>query len=155
MSLDWKNLTPEERDARITSLLLGELPPNEAEELRAIIGTDAELARACVRRGRTISLLREAAAAQGQVEEPAEAAVAAPARLSNERREKLLETFKSAAPAPVERVRWRLQMPQWFLPMSAAAIFIGVLIVVAATMFFPATKEVAVASLSAESSVAA
>jgi Mg-chelatase subunit ChlD len=135
MSLDWNKLSPEERDARLTSLLLGELPPNEAEELRAIIGTDAELARACVRRGRTISLLREAAAAQGQAAEPAEAEVAAPARLSNERREKLLETFKSAPPVPAERVRWRLQMPQWFLPMSAAAIFIGLLTFVATTLF--------------------
>lgn len=140
MSLDWNKLSPEERDARITTLLLGELPPNEADELRAIIATDAELARACVRRGKTISLLREAAAAQGSAEVPVGAEVAAPARLSNERREKLLQSFKSAAPAPAERARWRLQMPQWFLPMSAAAIFIGLLIIVAVTTISPGEK---------------
>src|SRR5687767_12867444 len=96
MNPEWAQLSSEERDARITSLLLGELMPAEAEEMRAIISADPELARACARRERTIALLREAACRQHPaVAGPERMATELP-RLSDDRRQKLLETFKSA-----------------------------------------------------------
>src|SRR5262245_3723551 len=108
MNLHWAKLSPEERDARITSLLLGELSPREAEELRTIIYADPELARSCERRERTIALLREAACRQhpaGEVSATAEfqqdagGTLSAPVRLSDDRRQKLLESFKSSSKA--------------------------------------------------------
>src|SRR5688572_18592132 len=123
----FSQLPPEERDARLTSLLLGELSPNEAEDLRQVIAADPELSRACARRERTIALLREAACRQhpaGESSAP-ETQENIPVRLSDDRRQKLLETFRSAAPMEDVPERWRI--PSWFVPMAAAAVLIAVL----------------------------
>jgi Mg-chelatase subunit ChlD len=131
MSNAFSQLSPEERDARITSLLLGELPPAEAEELRQVIASDPELTRACERRECTIAMLR-AACRQHPAGEPSAAPDVQepiPARLSDDRREKLLEMFRSGAVADDEPRRWRI--PSWFMPMSAAAVLVVALSVAA------------------------
>ena len=52
----------EDIETRLTALLLGELPPSEAELLRWTMARDPELARLHDRLKNTIDLVREAAA---------------------------------------------------------------------------------------------
>jgi anti-sigma factor RsiW len=80
-------------EARLIALLLGELP-GDSRRVRAAIATNPELARLHERLKQTISLVREATA---KVTEPA-SEQAAPLRLSEERREKLLAHFKTVKP---------------------------------------------------------
>ena len=84
----------EEIEAKLTALLLGELPAEEAQLLRWAIAQDAALAKLHDRLKLTIGFVREVAAT------PAEAtpAQAAPLKLSGDRREKLLAHFKTVAP---------------------------------------------------------
>ena len=84
----------DELEARLTTLLLGELPATEAVALRELIAKDAQLAELHERLKRAIDLVREASAT---VTEPA-TAQAAPLKLSNERRQKLFAHFKTVAP---------------------------------------------------------
>src|SRR2546426_7626924 len=106
----------EEREARITALLLGELAPEEAASLRRTIEQDAELASLYKRLKQTIRLVGEAAAS------PADeiASVASvPLKLDEERRQKLLAHFKTVAPmkfATQPRREW-----SWVVPLGAAA----------------------------------
>ncbi|HTA31228.1 MAG TPA: hypothetical protein VK731_12130, partial [Candidatus Cybelea sp.] len=76
-------------EAKVTALLLGELPPDEAALLRELIARDAGLAKLHARLKPTLELLRIATA---------EAAPTNPPKLSPERREKLLAQFKTVAP---------------------------------------------------------
>ena len=117
--------TPREQlEARLTALLLGELPADEAAALRAEIGRDAELAALHRRLEHTIELVRETAA--DPVEQMAEQP--APLRLSEERREKLLAQFKTVAPKEFARKQPRYR--EWLVPAAAVAA----LVVLAAIM---------------------
>ncbi len=84
-----------EVEARLTALLLGELPENEAALLRWAISQDAELQKLHDRLKLTVGLVREVA--KNPEAAPAEAAAL---KLSAERRAKLLAHFKSPRPAP-------------------------------------------------------
>ncbi len=84
----------EQIEARLTALLLGELPAEEAELLRWTIAQDADLQKLHDRLKLTIGLVRETLA---QPEE-ASAGKTAPLRLSEERRRKLLAHFKTPRP---------------------------------------------------------
>jgi Mg-chelatase subunit ChlD len=91
----------EELEAKVTALLLGELPDNEAALLRELIARDPGLARLQGQLKVTLELLRETAAAP-------EPLPAAPLKLSEAKREKLLAHFKTVAPkefAPAPRRR--------------------------------------------------
>jgi Mg-chelatase subunit ChlD/uncharacterized coiled-coil protein SlyX len=115
----------EELEVRLTALLLGELPAEEADALREIIAKDAQLAGLYERFKRVIDLVREAAAT---ATEPA-TAQAAPLRLSDERRQKLLAHFKTVAPkefVPHPRREW-----SWLVPLGAAAAAITLLAAIA------------------------
>src|SRR6266540_2228709 len=105
----------EELETRLTALLLGELPAEEAAALREIIAKDAQLAGLHERLKRAIDLVRETAA------RPMEqtAAQPAPLKLSDERRQKLLAHFKTVAPEQFRAPRGR--GPSWFVPLGAAA----------------------------------
>ena len=110
--------TPREQlEARLTALLLGELPPDEAAALREIISKDAQLAALHDRLKRTIELVRETAA------DPAEltAEPPAPRRLGEERRQKLLAQFKTVTPREFARPRPQ-RNPQRILLEIAAVI---------------------------------
>lgn len=92
----------EELEARLTALLLGELSGDEAAAVRRAIEQDGELAKLYARLHHTIGLVRETAATPA---EPA-AAPAAPLKLSEDRRQKLLAQFKTITPkelAPEKR----------------------------------------------------
>ena len=105
----------EELEVRITALLMGELPPDEAAALQTQIAADAELTALHARLQRASGLLREATAGH----EP-HAMLAPPVRLSEERRARLLAHFKGETkPGPVivkPRRDWR-----WAVPLGLAA----------------------------------
>src|SRR3954462_9672984 len=95
-------MTPkEELESKITALLLGELPEQEAAALRLSIAADPELSKLHDRLKLAIELVRETIATP--LDEPASAAEAP--RLSEERRERLLETFKVVRPKELRRRR--------------------------------------------------
>src|SRR5437867_335105 len=122
--LGWRGLmnpeiprTPrEEMEARLTALILGELPAEQAFTLGRAIEQDAELAKLYARLKETVELVREAAAGPAtQV-----AAQSAPLKLSDLRRERLLAHFKTVTPrafAPPEKPAM-----SWLVPLAAAAI---------------------------------
>src|SRR5262245_13113623 len=83
-----------ELEASLTALLLGELPPEKAAALREVMEKDAELARMYERLKVAIDLVREtthAPAAQMSAQ-------AAPLKLSDSKRQKLLQHFKTVTP---------------------------------------------------------
>jgi len=82
---------PEDREARLTALLLGELPAAEAEALRAEIAADAELAKRFCR----LSLAHELTRETVRSPEPKELSKPEPLQLSAERRAALLAKFKT------------------------------------------------------------
>jgi Mg-chelatase subunit ChlD len=98
----------EDLEAKVTALLLGEMPDNEAALLRELIARDAGVARLHGQLKLTLDLLRETAA------EP-EPAPSPPLKLSSARREKLLAQFKTVAPrefapAPKPMMRWQFMV---------------------------------------------
>ncbi len=112
-------------EARVTALILGELPTDEAEALRAALALDAELARLHERLRQTIELVQGAAVA------PEEKSASQPValKLSPEKREALLAQFKvtplpSVASARPRRFRWQI-------PAGIAAALVGVLALIA------------------------
>ena len=109
----------EETELRLTALLMGQLPPDEAAALEAQIAADPALAALHARLRHAAELLREATA----LPEPAAAPV--PARLSDERRERLLAHFKTIA-APIVPVKPQRDW-SWVLPLGLAATVIALL----------------------------
>src|SRR5262249_28736551 len=121
-----ENLTPqEEQEARLTALLLGELPAAEAEALQAEMANDAELRAIYERLEQTIELVRET------VSNPMEqtAAPPEPLKLSESKREKLLASFKTIQPEDFKKAEPR--KVSWVIPITAAA---AVIILVTFTM---------------------
>src|SRR4029453_13984150 len=94
MNEDTPKHNTEEIEARITAMLLSELTPAEEAEVRRAIESNSDLAQFHKRLKAAIELVREAGA------QPAEAAVAQQSlpRMSEERRQKLLQQFKTATP---------------------------------------------------------
>src|SRR5438445_12935915 len=83
-----------EIEARLTALLLGELPAEEAFAVGRAIEKDAELGTLYARLKETIGLVREATVSQAE-----QSAAPSPAlKLSDQRREKLLAQFKTVQP---------------------------------------------------------
>jgi Mg-chelatase subunit ChlD len=104
MNPEVPSMKREDLEAKVTALLLGELPAEEAALLRELIARDAGLARWHDRLKLTLGLLRETIAMP-------EVAPAAPPKLSPERREKLLAHFKTVAPkefakSPERKTSW-------------------------------------------------
>ena len=83
--------SPDDREARLTALLLGELPVAEAESLRAEIAADAELAKVF----RRLSLAHELTRETVRSPEPKELSKPEALQLSAERRAALLAKFKT------------------------------------------------------------
>ena len=127
MTPEYRPGSPEEMESRITALLLGELPEAEAAEVRAAVKRDPELARLCQRLKATIELVRQAAA-------PAEptAAQATPLRLSDARRQQVLQSFKTIAPREFAANR-REKTWSLLIPLAAMLMFLF-----AVALFLPA-----------------
>ena len=123
----------EEIEAKLTALLLGELPAEEAQLLRWAISQDAALAKLHDRLKLTIGLVREVAANP----EDAAPAETAPIKLSDEKREKLLTHFKTVRPIIVLPPLKKRRDISPFLAMAAALALIAVL----AAMLLPALSK--------------
>jgi Mg-chelatase subunit ChlD len=108
-------------EARLTAFLLGELPAEELAALRREIEVDPEMARRHDQLAQTIELVREAT--RPVAEEQIRAAT--PLRLSAERRERLLQSFKTIQPRQFATVE-RHELP-WFIPMGVAAALVALI----------------------------
>jgi Mg-chelatase subunit ChlD len=128
MNSDTPNTPREEMEARVTALLLGELSAEEAAVVRQAIEQDVELAQLHERLKRTISLVGEATASPGA---PA-AAQPLPLKLSDARRQKLLQHFKTVAPKEFSQPPRRGM--RWYVPMSIAAALVAM---IGAAMLMP------------------
>src|SRR5262245_4493048 len=102
MNADAPQPPPEELELKLTALILGELPPDEAFALGRSLEHNAELRQLYERLQSTVRLVRETSKAPVQ---PTASAPAAPLRLSSARREKLLAQFKTIEPKEFERPR--------------------------------------------------
>src|SRR5664279_2408155 len=100
----------DESEAQLTSLLLGELPHEQAAALHQKLVQDAELAKLYERLKHTINLVRESVAtpAAQTSDQPT------PLKLSADRREKLLQHFKTVA--PIEFIPIRRRAMPWLVP---------------------------------------
>jgi len=112
----------EQIEVRITALLLGELPPDEAQLLRYTMAQDPGLQALHDELELAMGLVREAA------KHPAEEAVAksAPLRLSAERRRILLAHFRTP-PGKAEPLFWLRPIRQSLVPSLVAVAVIAVL----------------------------
>src|SRR5947207_7607494 len=93
MNPETPQIPREELEAKLTAMLLGELPAEQAMLLREIIARDPQLAALEERLKQTIEMLRQTAAKPA--EQPSQSA---PLKLSEVRREKLLASFKTLKP---------------------------------------------------------
>jgi Mg-chelatase subunit ChlD len=94
MNPDSPKTPREEMELRITALLLGELSAEEGAAVRELISHDRELTALHDRLKQAITLVHEAATSADQAASPQ----AAPLKMSEERREKLLAHFKTVTP---------------------------------------------------------
>lgn len=132
MNPDLPHNSREELEAGLTALLLGELPPEQAAELRRAIEQDAALAALHQRLKLTIDLVRQTAA------HPAGQTAAPPVtlKLSERRRQELLAHFKTVTPKEFARPRRQ----EWRSPalVAAAAVLVALL---ALAVFLPALSS--------------
>jgi len=108
----------EELEAQLTALILGELPAEQAFVLGQAIEKDAELARLYERLKHTVKLVREITADSAE-QIPTQTM---PLKMSNERREKLLQQFKTVKPS--EFAEPRHSSRSWLVPLTTAAVIL-------------------------------
>ncbi len=124
----------DDRELRLTALLLGELTEAEAAVLRAETAADADLRKLHEELARTIGLVREAGAMSTDKAGP----TAEPLKLSDERREKLLAAFKTVQ-LPVASKKPRIAIPWRETGAVAAmlAMLAGVAVLLIRTSVLP------------------
>jgi Mg-chelatase subunit ChlD/type II secretory pathway pseudopilin PulG len=130
MNTDLPPMKREDLEAKVTALLLGELPAEEAALLRELIVRDTGLARWHDRLKLTLELLRETAAADAAAPAPS-----APLKLSPARREKLLAHFKTVAPKEFA------PPPRRTISSLAALLAVVAVVAILASMLLPATSR--------------
>jgi Mg-chelatase subunit ChlD len=119
MSNDFPTDPREALEASLTALVLGELPADQAAFLRDAISRDPELARRYERLKQTVELVRVTAKTP-VTEMPAPAPAL---KLSGNRRDALLQHFKTVTPKEFgERSRNKIL---WLIPASIAAVLIS------------------------------
>jgi len=115
----------EQIEARITALLLGELPADEAQLLRYTISQDAALQKLQQELASTIVLVREAeknpAAASGEN---------IPLKLSDARRKKLLAHFQTPRPQAAKELFWLKRIE--IRPLVPALVVLAIVALLAA-----------------------
>jgi Mg-chelatase subunit ChlD len=121
----------EQREAEVTALLLGELPPEKAAALLQAIERDPDLARLHQRLKHAIELVRSIS--PGLDEQPSRES--APLRLGEQRRQRLLQQFKTVA--PLEFARPSRPAKEWLVPIAAALV----LVAMAAGLLLPALSK--------------
>jgi Mg-chelatase subunit ChlD len=118
-------------ESSLTALLLGELPHEEAAALHQKLAQDAELAALYERLKHTIGLVREtiSSPAQQAADQPA------PLKLSEARRQKLLQHFKTVAPREFAKPRRHRMLT--LVEIGAAAA----LVLLLASLLLPAFSK--------------
>jgi Mg-chelatase subunit ChlD len=116
-------------EASLTALLLGELPHDQAAALHQKLAQDAELAKTYERLKHTVNLVRETVAcpAAQTADQPT------PLKLSEQRRQKLLQHFKTVAPKEFAPPRRR--PVRWLVPLGIAAALVLLLASIAVPNF--------------------
>ena len=125
-----------ELEARLTAFILGELPAHDAAALRQTIDDDTELAALCERLSAAHKLVREAVASPA---EPAKES-AAPLRLSEARRQKLLAQFKTVAPKEFAPQR-KPVISRRLLEIAAVIALVGLITGMLLSMFSVSKHE--------------
>ncbi len=105
----------DELEPKLTALLLGQLPLEEAATVREAIAQDPKLTELHERLKKTINLVRAAGESTEQHAVPR-----APLKLSEEKRGALLAHFKTVEPTAFGSPK--PHQPSWFVPLAAAAI---------------------------------
>lgn len=136
MSKPEKTPTPREQlEMRLTALLMGQLPPEEAAALEAQVAADPALAALKARLRKAIELLREAS---NESEAPASET---PVQLSSERRARLLAHFQTPRPKPSKTVKltkfpqpaptnWKRERDwSWVIPLGVAATVVALVVI--------------------------
>jgi Mg-chelatase subunit ChlD len=117
-------------EARITALLLGELNPTQAEEVRSAISRDPELAALHDRLKRTIAFVRAVIGAKGGQPAQGDPTPADPSpRLSDEKRQALLEKLKVVPMKPTEPKKQPERQISWWVGIAAIFVLLGLLAV--------------------------
>src|SRR3954468_10834150 len=112
MKTDFSKLPREEIKARITTMLLGEMPADEAAELREYIIYDDALQKLHDDLKQTISLVTEVSAQEQ------------PMQLAAGRREKLLESFKMVRPPELAPKAGRESTWRTWAALAAMIVFL-------------------------------
>src|SRR2546422_75072 len=120
-----------ELEASLTALLLGELPADKAAALREVMEKDLELSTLHERLKLAIELVRETAATPAE-QTPAQSP---PLKLSDSRRQKLLQHFKTVAPKQFVRQAKRKRTA--LVEIAAAVAVISVI----AALLLPALSK--------------
>src|SRR5579862_433110 len=125
MTPDFPQNNREQLEAKLTALLLGELPPHEEAALHRAMDEDPNLAELYDRLKHTIDLVCESATSSASETAPQPA----PLKLSTERREKLLAHFKTIAPKEfVKPPRRRVPVLEMLVGVAAVAILAAMLL---------------------------
>jgi Mg-chelatase subunit ChlD len=123
MTPDLPQNNRDQLEAKLTALLLGELPPHEEAALHRAMDEDPGLAELYDRLKHTIDLVRESATSPAAETGPQPA----PLKLSPDRREKLLAHFKTVTPKEFVQPRRQKAPKELKILMVAAAIVITLL----------------------------
>jgi anti-sigma factor RsiW len=150
-----KKPTPrEELEMRLTALLLGELPPEEAAALEAQVAADPVLAVLLTRLRKAMELVREAS------KEPEAPVSQTPVQLSGERRARLLAHFQTPRPQPPQTVKLakfpkptqvkekRARDWSWVIPLGVAATVVGLVVIELGTVRTKSTTDTPAVNLS-------
>ena len=124
----------EPMEVRIVAFLLGEASPFEAAEIQAAMAGDPQLAAFHDQMKRTIGLVEETTTRFKPAAQP-------PPKLSPERREKLLQTFKVIAPKELAPPRVRLSRWEYALRVAAVVAIVGLVVAIAIPNFTKARNS--------------
>jgi Mg-chelatase subunit ChlD len=143
MNSEFPHTPREELEASITAMLLGELPSDKAFALGRAIEQDPELAQLYNRFKKTIELVHTAEKPDTNVT----TADATPPKLNEQRRQELLQRFKTVAPkefaeTPPRRTRWLLE-----IAVAACIVFLM------ASLLLPALSKAKSKSMAARTAV--
>lgn len=118
MSSDFSTDPRQALEVSLTALVLGELRADQAEFLRRAMAQDPELARTYERLRQTIDLVQETEKTPAQ--QPSTSPE--PLKLSEVRRQELLQHFKAVAPKEFEKPP--SSSFRWLVPVGIAAVFL-------------------------------
>jgi secreted protein with Ig-like and vWFA domain len=118
MNLDPEKTPRDEMEIRITALLLGELAPEEAAALRQAISQNPELQQIYQRLAQTIELVTAASSTSSEsAEQPR-------LRLGEEKRQELLQRFKTVSPKEFKPAVPKAKTLARWVPYAIAACFV-------------------------------